>query len=413
MSVKKCAICDKFIGENDDVVYDRDGAPYHKECVANSDDYFICEHCGVVEKVDDMYEVIGTDGNLEEWCGCCNEYETLVCDRCGRAYSDGCDCITWYETLDRTFDDDCYNELMDDGEIARCADCGEIFYTDDMHWDNYRDEWYCDDCYEDHDDDDDDEIIREYHHNPAIKYFPAIKDGEKFKGFGIELEVSGDNANPDCYPSELAERLSDVFGDHAYYMHDGSIGEGVEIITQPHTMDEFLKLPWQDILKQIRDHGYRSHDAKCCGLHMHISRAAMTKEGIARIIYFYEHYINDIVKVSRRTRDGMSQWASTYGWGDLTFAKLAENAADRDYGDHSDRYHAVNLTNKNTVEFRLMRGTLNYDSFMATIDFLWTTAMNANTMSDDDITNPANFLKGLKPDTIEYIKRRNAFVGVV
>ena len=196
-------------------------------------------------------------------------------------------------------------------------------------------------------------------------------------------------------------------------MHDGSIGDGVEIITQPHTMDEFLKLPWRDILKRIRDHGYRSHDARCCGLHMHISRAAMTKEGIARIIYFYEHYINDIVKVSRRTRDGMSNWASTYGWGDLTFAELAKRAADRDYGDHSDRYHAVNLTNKNTVEFRLMRGTLNYESFMATIDFLWTTAMNANTMSDDDITKPANFLKGLKPDTIEYIKRRNAFVGVV
>ena len=109
----------------------------------------------------------------------------------------------------------------------------------------------------------------------------------------------------------------------------------------------------------------------------------------------------------------MSQWASTYGWGDLTFAELANAVSDRDYGSHSDRYHAVNLTNDNTVEFRLMRGTLNYDSFMATIDFLWTTAMNANTMTDDDITNPANFLKGLKPDTIEYIKRRNAFVGVV
>lgn len=411
MSVKRCAICGKFIGENNDVLYDRDGAAYHRDCVENSDDYFICENCGKVETVDNMYEVIGTDGNLEKWCDYCSEHDTITCDRCGRIYSENCDRITWYEGLGRSIDDDCYNELMDADEIARCADCGEVFYTEDMRWDESRENYYCDDCYEDHDDDD--TIIREYHHNPAIQYFPAIKGDEKFKGFGIELEVSGDNANPDCYPSELAEGLSDVFGDHAYYMHDGSIGNGVEIITQPHTMDEFLKLPWQDILKQIRDHGYRSHDAKCCGLHMHISRAAMTKEGIARITYFYEHYIQDILRISRRTNEQMSSWASTYGWGDLTFAELAKRVDSRDRGEHSDRYHAVNLTNVTTVEFRLMRGTLNYDSFMATIDFLWTTAMNANTMSDDDITNPVNFLKGLKPDTIEYIKRRNAFVGVV
>ena len=412
MSVKRCAICGKFIGENDDVVYNCDGVAYHRDCVENSDDYFICENCGKVEKVDNMHDVIDTDGYTVEWCDYCYEYRTITCDECGATYSQECTNINYYEGLDRTLDDRCYDQMFDDGVIATCADCGEVFYTDNMRYDGDDGEWYCDDCYEDRHNDDD-EIIRDYHHNPAIKYFPAIKDDEIFKGFGIELEVSGDNADPDCYPSELAEELSGVLNDHAYYMHDGSIGEGVEIITQPHTMDEFLKLPWRDILKCIRDHGYRSHDAKCCGLHMHISRAAMTQEGIARIIYFYEHYINDIIKVSRRTRDGMSQWASTYGWGDLTFAELAKRAADKDYGDHSDRYHAVNLTNRNTVEFRLMRGTLNYDSFMATIDFLWTTAMNANTMSDDDITNPANFLKGLKPDTIEYIKRRNAFVGVV
>lgn len=412
MSVKRCAICGKFIGKNEEVVYDSDGAAYHRECVENSDDYFICENCGHVALIDDSHGVIDTDDCEARWCDDCYEYHTITCDRCGQAYSEESTNINYYESLHRTLDDDCYERMIDDGDIATCADCGEVFFTDDMRWNDSEDEWYCEDCYNDRYDDDD-EIIRDYHHNPEIKYFPAVKAGERFKGFGIELEVSGDNANPDCYPSQLAEELSGILNDHAYYMHDGSIGDGVEIITQPHTMDEFLKLPWRDILKHIRDHGYRSHDARCCGLHMHISRAALTKEGVARIVYFYEHYINDIIKVSRRTRDGMSQWASTYGWGDLTFAELANAVSDRDYGSHSDRYHAVNLTNDNTVEFRLMRGTLNYDSFMATIDFLWTTAMNANTMTDDDITNPANFLKGLKPDTIEYIKRRNAFVGVV
>lgn len=413
MSVKRCAICGKFIGENDDIVYDNDGNAYHRECVDDSDEYGICEHCGKVKRLDDLLNVISSDDTSEMWCENCREYHSIECGHCGTLYSDDNYHINWYENLDEYLDDSCYHEMEGDGDIASCYDCGEIFFTDDMCYDEYDDCYRCRCCQDECEEDRDDEIIREYHHNPTIKYFPATKNCEPFKGFGIELEVSGDNADPQCYPSELAEELTEFFGDHAYYMHDGSIGDGVEIITQPHTMEEFLKLPWRDILKHIRDRGYRSHDAKCCGLHMHISRAAMTTEGIARMVYFYEHNIDDIIKVSRRTRDGMRQWASTYGWGDLTFAQLAEKTNDANYGDHCDRYHAVNLTNRNTVEFRLMRGTLNYDSFMATIDFLWTTAMNANKMSDDDITNPANFLKGLKPDTIEYIKRRNAFVGVV
>ena len=166
MSVKRCAICGKFIGENDDVVYDCDGAAYHRDCVENSDDYFVCEHCGRVEKVDDMHNVIGTDGNLEEWCDYCNEYDTLVCDRCGQTYSENCDCITWYDNLDRTYDDACLEDLIYDGDVARCATCGRVFYTDDMHWDDYREEWCCDDCYESCDDDDDDAI--EFHKTPSL-----------------------------------------------------------------------------------------------------------------------------------------------------------------------------------------------------------------------------------------------------
>jgi len=410
MSVKRCAICGKFVGVYDDVLYDDVGDVYHRDCVENHDDYEICERCGDVVHVDYLNEVHTSSTSIEHWCQNCVDSHAISCEACGELYDEGSFDISYYENLNEYLDDDCYNRLLYNGDIAVCHSCGEVFYSDDMTYDEGDDVWYCSSCYEECNDD---SIIRQYHHNPRIVYFPATKSAETFRGFGIELEVSGDNANPDCSPSELAEELSDVFGDHAYYMHDGSIGDGVEIITQPHTMEEFLKLPWRDILKQIRDHGYRSHDAKCCGLHMHISRAAMTENGIARIIYFYEHYIQDIVRISRRNSDQMSNWASTYGWGDLTFAELANQVKSHDHGDHSDRYHAVNLTNANTVEFRLMRGTLNYDSFMATIDFLWTTAMNANTMNDEDITNPANFLKGLKSDTVEYIKRRNAFVGVI
>ena len=35
-----------------------------------------------------------------------------------------------------------------------------------------------------------------------------------------------------------------------------------------------------------------------------------------------------------------------------------------------DRYYAVNLSNDDTIEFRLFRGTLNPDSFLATLELV-------------------------------------------
>ena len=35
-----------------------------------------------------------------------------------------------------------------------------------------------------------------------------------------------------------------------------------------------------------------------------------------------------------------------------------------------DRYHAINLTNRNTIEFRMFRGTLNIETFFATLQLV-------------------------------------------
>ena len=78
--------------------------------------------------------------------------------------------------------------------------------------------------------------------------------------FGIELEV--DNRDS---PDDLASTLRDILTNHAYFMHDGSLDNGVEIITQPHTLDEFYKLPWDKVLDTCKDRNFRSHDAKACG----------------------------------------------------------------------------------------------------------------------------------------------------
>jgi len=56
------------------------------------------------------------------------------------------------------------------------------------------------------------------------------------------------------------------------------------------------------------------------------------------------------------------------------------------YGKSSGtRYQAVNFENRNTVEFRLFRGTLNYTTFMATLEIVDALVHWANQLSISDI----------------------------
>lgn len=390
-----CKICGKPIKDFESYHQDNDGNCYHDDCLDDSDDFFVCPDCDTVFPMDEAVEI--DDGDVLV-CSDCAKNNYICCVDCDHYFSE--DYITYVEG--DAYCRGCLDNQIDGGDIDICGDCGRYFYTNNLHYDECDDCYYCNECR-----DEDDYIIRSYHDNPPLKMFPCTYEPH----FGIELEVDdGDN------PTGLAKDLQDLLGDHAYYMHDGSLNNGVEIITQPHTPEEFYKLPWDKILTMCKDKDFRSHDSKTCGLHMHVSRSLFKGDSsIYRIIYFYEHYITDILKMSRRTHEQMVNWAKTYDWGDKTFAELLSESniiPDFNYGNHSDRYHAVNLTNSNTIEFRLMRGTLNYNTFMATIDFLWTTANNAAKMTNDDVTNAANYLKGIKKETLDYLHSRNAFLEV-
>ena len=57
-----------------------------------------------------------------------------------------------------------------------------------------------------------------------------------------------------------------------------------------------------------------------------------------------------------------------YWYGDISvrIETTHKNAKDK----HLGRYVAVNLENYNTIEFRIFRGTLNYKTFIATLQLI-------------------------------------------
>ena len=185
------------------------------------------------------------------------------------------------------------------------------------------------------------------------------------RAFGLELEIQNANRNS-MSTNTAAGKVHEVLnpslerGEYCYFERDGSIGEGFELITQPAGLDVhreklalFLNNP--DLKK-----GLRSHEGGNCGLHIHVGRQFLTQAQIYRIQSFLNDVRNEglVRKVSRR-------YSNSYARIKHEMAKLSP------IGKHSnERYEALNVTNRETVEFRIFRGSLRYESVMAALEFV-------------------------------------------
>ena len=292
----------------------------------------ICANCGAEHSIEDMYQAEG------DWlCEDCADHLTLVCDHCGERF---------YEENAVEDDHTTLCEHCFDAHYTRCRDCGRILRTYTAYFDD--DESYCPDCWAEHD-----EAIHEYSYTPDLVFH-----GKGLRHFGVELEI--DNGGT---VSNHAKRLLEIANrdaENLYIKTDGSLDEGLELVTHPMTLEYQLnEMPWAEILRKAQNMGYLSHAAGTCGLHVHISRLAFgctyeqQEAAIARLLYFVEKFWAELLRFSRRTQSQMNRWAARYGIR-LTPSEQMNHAKNSCAG----RYTAVNLTNADTVEIRMFRGTL-------------------------------------------------------
>ena len=315
--------------------------------------YYVCDCCNEIAARDDL---ISIDDGRQYVCSTCAELYYYRCDRCGEYVSTG---RLWANgnmiICVRCAEDYCVCHDCD--EIMRCNDAN---YIDGNH--------YCDDCAPSHR-----SIIHDYNYKPSPIFYGELSD--RVKGYyGVELEIDdGDDKQ------EAARYIQDVGGDHIYIKHDGSLScDGFEIVTHPATLKYHTDhMPWHEIIRAARDYDYTSHDAETCGLHIHASRSLFGTTpveqdlNIAKIIllidFWWEQYI---VPFSRRNYNQLNDWAKKPNA--LILPSDTEYDAIRKAKSTSegDRYKAVNLRNRNTVEFRFFRGTLRRDTIIASIQFI-------------------------------------------
>ena len=80
----------------------------------------------------------------------------------------------------------------------------------------------------------------------------------------------------------------------------------------------------------------------------------------------------------------------------------------------ADRYTCVNITNEDTIEFRIFRGTLKYNTLIATLQMVNRICDLAIFLSVSEIRNLSwpTFVAGVtEPELIRYLKERRLYVS--
>lgn len=384
-------------------------APYHHDIAHAEDGRPIDDYTGAV--------VDGTDSDMtwvDETGWVCQD--TLgrffqTCDHCGRIYKKedlvDVDMYDYHATnfsIRKCFCEDC---LERDHSFHKCPDCGKWFDNRlESYICRYDGEYICRSCVSGYREcpecgdwyplnnfafvPGDDRLLcekcrirfrRRAIHNYSYKPDPKFKVGNSHEQFetdrnikellmGVELEIDKGEDDASC-ANEIVATIEDV-----YCKHDGSLSCGVEIVSHPCTLEYHLnELGWDKIIEIARKYKFTSHEAKTCGLHVHVGRRQLGSNDVERdetagkLVLAMQRHWENMVKFSRRLSSQLS-WAECNRV-DFDYVENESQLIDAALETEDDgRYQAVNLCNTNTVEFRIFRGTLELNTIKATLELV-------------------------------------------
>lgn len=201
-------------------------------------------------------------------------------------------------------------------------------------------------------------VINNYHSSKA--YVRCISDdwtrrhSNRFYGVELEVEASDDR-------NGIAKKIHDLVNPDGqkfmFFERDGSLSNGFEMISQPLSLPRHREL-WSFLKDRSTIRGLKSHNTTTCGLHVHVSREPLSALQIAKIVTFVNDPDNEELITAIARRYGVSG-----------YAKIKNKTKIGDNKSSDDRYEAVNLTNRKTIEFRIFRGSLKYESVVSAIEF--------------------------------------------
>lgn len=327
-----------------------------------------CEFCGELVSFSDDPSIemafsrgkfIRTARGESIACPSCYARNKVVCSSCGSEFHRGIS-RSGYNSVQESLDGAPYRDYcpacVNAGVLKHCPECGYNFPASQFHGD------HCLACH-----------IRSLTHKKRARVAghgskPApvfISTSPLFTPLGVEIEV--DDGNESDQLMEFFGTLTDIL----HLEHDGSLTQGIEIITNPCDLNFHEKhINYQEMFQRLEAEGYTGHDNKTAGIHVHIGKTAFglspatQKRSLARLVYLFEKFRPQLKQFSRRKEYGWTKFLET----DLTGMNISELFEIHRRRNRDDRYMAVNLQNTNTTEIRLFKSTLNLKTFYAILE---------------------------------------------
>ena len=334
-----------------------------------ADEYLICKNCW--EDQTKTCPCCGHTYLFEDFVSVSGEY---VCKNCAQnaVECNFCGELFWEENMTETQDGLVCSYCVD-GYI-NCDCCEELVYSnylttteDDYCLCSYC--WEYETCTDDegnvylHEENIPEKLIKGYSYKPFPKFYGVSENYYTPIFFGVELEIGKilDGYSPDEMASELQEEL----GDFVYFKEDGSLRYGFEIVTHPATIDYFKSSQIFEKIEKTLLHKARAFNKG--GMHIHISRKAFKDDNhLGRFVFFLNYHRKFCEIIAQRNSNRWAAWYNDEVIPDpFTPVRLTQT-----YNLSGDRYKAINLENKYTIEVRVFNANIYANRNLKNIEFL-------------------------------------------
>ena len=214
-----------------------------------------------------------------------------------------------------------------------------------------------------------DYILPYHRYYPHPIFYTKATDRPLYLGVELEVDCGGES---DRTVKQIYRKFPDL-QKFCYFSHDGSLGDGFEIIFHPMDLEVYKENAplFTAFFDYLRSLGYLSHNTNTCGLHIHINRDYFKTErqqevGLSKMLFVWEKYWSEILLFSRRiSKAKVERFAKKLDEPIRSFITRWNKT-----NEHDGHYYSVNLTNEKTIEFRIFKGTLNINTFYATLEFI-------------------------------------------
>jgi hypothetical protein len=214
--------------------------------------------------------------------------------------------------------------------------------------------------------------IHDYSYKPSPRFRVGGGEDNSAKAFfGVELEIDQTNSG-NLDPRAVPDVAHPLF----YCKHDGSLNNGVELVSHPCTAKWWTEQRGnvEVMLQRLVQMGWRSHEVRTCGMHVHVSSDAFDGSmHIYRFLHLVYRFPELSLLVSQRERSRLNQWATlSYNKKPSLKSKAGLALKHREYmtADNGGHYDGVNQTS-HTFELRIFNGTLNAKRFYKNLQYAW------------------------------------------